>query len=100
MAPKGIACSRVLPKTHTDIYITNTTKKTKMKYKIIDKLQQRKQKQNYKTKTNYRQFTKKLNIEKTGYSACRNLCALKVNISYGTVFHKNTVFTKKKINKN
>ena len=44
VAPKGIACSRVLPKTHTDIHITNTTKK---KNKIT------------KQKTNYRQITTK-----------------------------------------
>ena len=38
VAPKGIACTRVLPKTHTDIYITNTTKKTKTKLQNKNKL--------------------------------------------------------------
>ena len=38
VAPKGIACSRVLPKMHTDIHITNTTKKTKTKLQNKNKL--------------------------------------------------------------
>ena len=67
MAPKGIACSRALPKTHTDIYITNTTRKQKTKLQTKTNYRQittKKTKTNYNTKTNYRQFTKKLNITK------------------------------------
>ena len=38
VAPNGIACSRVLPKTHTDIHITNTINKTKTKLQNKNKL--------------------------------------------------------------
>ena len=73
VAPKGIACSRVLPKTHTDIYITNTTRKQKTKLQTKTNYRQitaKKTKTNYNTKThyntktNYRQFTKEIKHNK------------------------------------
>ena len=69
MAPKGIASlfegasQNTYRYPHNKYNKENKNKITKQK-QIIGKLQQRKQKQSYKTKTNYRQFTKQIKHNK------------------------------------